>query len=348
MKIAILGDTHFGARNSSKIFNDYFIKCYNEFYIPEFKKQGVTHILQLGDLFDIRKYTANYILKEVKEKHFNIIRDEGFEYHTLAGNHDLYWRESLEVVTQDLVLTEYDNIHVYTKPKTIELDGTTIDIIPWICKENSSQVFEFIKNSKSDLCIGHFEFAGFAMYRGQEANDGIDSSDFRKYELVLSGHYHTRSHKENVVYVGTPYEMTWQDYADDKGYHIFDTETRKLTFFKNPHTMFYRFEYDEKNVDSVDFSQFAGKYVRIVIVKKTDLYNFDIFMAKIYNANPVEVKIVEDLSDLQNGTIDDDINLEDTSTILSNYIDNLDMDVNKEALKTYMRVLYNEAVNQQV
>jgi len=348
MKIAIVGDTHWGARNSSKIFNDYFIKCWDEFYIPEFQKHGIKHIVQLGDLFDIRKYTANYILKEVKDKHFNKIRDLGFEYHTLAGNHDLYWRESLEVVTQELVLNEYNNVFVYTKPDTINIGGTTIDIIPWICKENSSVVFDFIKNSKSDLCVGHFEFAGFAMYRGQEANDGIDNKPFEKYELVMSGHYHTKSRKDNIVYVGTPYEMTWQDFADDKGYHIFDTETRELTFYRNPHTMFSRFEYDEKNVENVDFDQFTGKYVRLVIVKKTDLYNFDIFMQKVYAANPIEVKIIEDLSDLQNGTIDDNINLEDTSTILANYIDNLDITTNKDSLKAYMRVLYNEAVNQQV
>lgn len=344
MRIAIIGDMHIGARNGSKIFNDYFIHSFDTFYFPLFEKLGIKTILQLGDLFDVRKNTSNFILNEFKEKFFKRLELEEYNFHTLAGNHDLYWRESLEVVTSSLVLKEYPNVQVHTKPTTLNLDGTTIDVIPWICSENSKEVFKYIEESKSDICIGHFEFAGFAMYKGHESNDGLGKEPFAKYEHVWSGHYHTKSTSDNITYTGVPYEMTWQDFNDPKGIYVFDTETRSFEFYENPNRMFYRIEYNDGHPD-IDFVQLTGKYVRIVVVKKTELYNFDLFLQKVNAANPIEVKIVEDLSEFSNGEIDENINLEDTSTILQNYIDNLDSDVDKERLKTYMRTLYTEAIN---
>jgi hypothetical protein len=118
-------------------------------------------------------------------------------------------------------------------------------VVPWICKENEDEVMEFIKNSKSDLCFGHFEFTGFNMYKGVEAHGHFEAKPFEKYELVCSGHYHTKSKRDNVLYVGTPYEMTWQDYNDPRGHHLFDLETREITFHQNPYTIFVKLEYDD-------------------------------------------------------------------------------------------------------
>lgn len=348
MLIALFGDCHFGARAGSKVFNDYFIKSFNEFYLPHMKSLGIDKAIQLGDLFDVRKNTANYILNEVKQKYFDILLQNGIEYNTLAGNHDLYWKESLEVVTQNLVLKEYSNVIVYDKPTTLNLGDTTFDIIPWICQENYDEVMRFVSESKSEICIGHFEFSGFSMYKGQDSHDGMDSKIFEKYEKVWSGHFHTRSEKNNVLYVGTPHEITWQDYGDAKGYHVFDTETRKVTFYENPHVIFKRIEWDDTKESTYNFDELTGKFVRLVVVKKTDLIKFDIFLQKLYQCNPLEVKIIEDMSEYKTSVIDDDIDLEDSETILENYINNMEIDLDKEKLFTYLKSLYVEAINLEV
>lgn len=345
MKIAIFGDKHIGARNGSKVFADYFLKSFDEFYFPDMEKEGIKVILQLGDLFDVRKTTANNILKEFKDRFFDKLLADGYDYRCLAGNHDMYWRDSLEVVTQNLVLNEYPNITTYTKPTTIEFGGTTFDMIPWLCLENSDDVYNFIKKSKSDICLGHFEFAGFSMYKGQTAHDGISTKEFEKYEQVWSGHYHTRSVNGNVTYTGTPWEITLQDAGDPRGYHIFDTETRVLEFRKNPFEIFVRVEYNDDLEQEFDYSIFTGKYVKVVVVKKNNVVQYDQFLVNVHNSNPVEVKCIEDMSEYSRSTIDETVNIEDTQSIVASYIDNLNLDVDKEKIKLYMRTLYTEALN---
>lgn len=347
MKIAILGDTHFGSRNDLKLFHDYFAKFYDNTFFPQIKELGVERIVQLGDLFDRRKYINFFSLAESKRYFFDQLP---CPMDTLVGNHDLYWRESVTVNSSSLVLGEYDNITVHTKPSTIFLDdGTTIDIIPWICSENQDEIFDFISKSKSDICVGHFEVAGFSMYRGMEAHSGLDGNMFAKYELVLSGHYHTRSKKENIMYVGTPYEMTWSDYNDPKGFHIFDTETRELTFHQNPDTMFVRLEYDDtKQMTPLEALDLKDCIVKLIVVNKNDYYKFDQYINKLYSKGCYEIKIVEDMSEFTDGEVGEEINLEDTISVLMNYIDSIETEEDVDKIKSFMKSLYVEAVNLEV
>ena len=101
-----------------------------------------------------------------------------------------------------------------------------------------------------------------------------------------------------------------------------------------------KINYEEYKVDS-----FANKFVKIIIVNKKDLYGFDRFMDKILKANPHDVKVIEDFSDLQADTVTDDIinHAEDTTTLLNKYVDELDVTLDKDRLKGLMRGLYNEA-----
>ena len=143
--------------------------------------------------------------------------------------------------------------------------------------------------------------------------------------------------------------MTWQDYADPKGYHVFDTNTREMTFFENPYTIFVRVDYDDSkeliDLDSVDYS---NKFVKVVVTNKTDLYKFDQFMNKLYGKGCFEIKIVEDMSEFSDGEIGEEIDLEDTIDVLSNYIDSIETDADKEKIKSFMKSLYIEAINLEV
>ncbi len=56
MKIALLNDTHFGARNDSSAFLDYFMRFYNEIFFPYLKENNITTLIHLGDVVDRRKF----------------------------------------------------------------------------------------------------------------------------------------------------------------------------------------------------------------------------------------------------------------------------------------------------
>ena len=349
-KFIILGDTHFGVRGDSLKFHVYMEKFYKDLLFPYMLENGIDTILQLGDLFDRRKFINFNTLAECKRYFFDPLTNRGFKMYTLLGNHDIFWKESLSVNSSQLLLENYNNVIVVDEPTSLKIDNATIDLIPWICKENEEDVQEFINISKSDLCLGHFEFAGFPMYRGMPSEHGLSREMFAKYERVISGHYHTRSKEENIEYIGTPYEMTWQDAYDPKGFAVFDTETRELQLIDNPFRIHEKVLYDDKEKEPIDLKtvDITDKYVKLVVVNKTDLYKFDRFVNQLYSKGAHEIKIIEDLSEFSEGSIDSEINLEDTLSILGDYIDSVETEGNKEDIKTFVKSLYIEAMNLEV
>lgn len=356
MKIAIITDQHFGARNDSIHFLDFYEKFYRDTFFPTLKENNIITLLILGDTFDRRKYVNFYSLKRTKDMFFDTLHQMGIEVHMLAGNHDTYFKNTNEVNSVNLLLREYDNINVIDSPQTIHLNygETTSDVcmIPWICPENYNNCMEEIKNTSATLCMGHFEIAGFAMYRGMPSEEGLSRELFRKFDMTFSGHYHHKSNADDIYYLGNPYELTWQDYNDPRGFHLFDLTNRELQFVQNPNRMFHRITYDDKQdtiteITSKDLSEYTNTYVKVVVINKTNPYLFDKFMNNLYNVNPIDITIAEDFTDLNDGVVNDMVDqAEDTLTILNKYIDNVKEDsISNDKLKTIMKELYIEALN---
>lgn len=350
MKIALITDLHFGAREGSIVILNHQRKFYEEVFFPYLKENNITHVVCLGDTFDKRKYTNNYVIDQCKEFFFIPLQANDIKLTMLVGNHCSFFKNTLFPNTPDLLLGEYTNICVINYAQTIDIGGTNIAMIPWICQDNHDACYEVIKNSPADICMGHLEIGGFKMYRGIESQGGMSSLIFSKYHKTFSGHYHHKSTKDNITYLGTPYEMTWQDYGDPKGFHIFDLGSRELTFIENPNKLFVRLEYDDKNrkpidLDSIDIS---NTYVKLIIVNKTDFYNYDLFLSKLYTKGAIEIKIIEDIGDYSNGELKEDIQLEDTQSILSHYIDSIETNVDTTLLKSYIQSLHTEALNSEI
>lgn len=350
MKVAIITDQHFGARNDSVGFLDFFEQFYDNTFFPTLDANDVDCVLILGDTFDRRKYVNFYSLDRAKKMFFNKLEERGIKVIMIAGNHDTYFKNTNEVNSPELLLAEYTNVSLVHKAMDITVDDTPICFVPWICPENYDESIETLNTSKAEICMGHFEIAGFAMYRGMESHEGLSKDLFKKFDMVFSGHYHHRSDDGHIYYLGNPYELTWQDYNDPRGFHLFDLQTRQLEFIGNPYTMFQRVEYDDSltdpSVQSYDYLK--NKFVKVIVVNKNDLYKFDKFITKVYNSNPYEVKIIEDFSEYTEGEIATDINLEDTLDVLSNYVDSIETDYDKDKVKTFMKALYTEAVNIEV
>jgi DNA repair exonuclease SbcCD nuclease subunit len=345
-KIALVTDTHFGARSDSIPFDNYFRKFYEEIFFPEIDKRGIRDIVHLGDCFDRRKFVNFNTLASCRDYFFNAIKTRGIKLTMLVGNHDTFYKNTNDVNSPSLLLGDYDNITAYTGPIDHNFGGTSILMMPWICTDNYEECMEAIKLTKSTVMFGHFEIAGFQMYKGHENDEGFDPKLFEKFDLVCSGHFHHRSSKGNINYLGNPYEMTWADFEDQRGFHIFDTDTRELQFIPNSYTMFNKVYYDDTKPVSIEFNDFNNKHIKLVVVNKTDYYKFDQFIEAVYKANPLELKIIEDMSEFESDALDDEtIDLEDTVTLLSQYVESLDTDADKNRIKTLMKTLYVEAQN---
>ena len=350
MKVAIITDQHFGARNDSVAFLDYFEKFYDTIFFPTLDEANISTVLILGDTFDRRKYVNFYALERAKKMFFDKLAVRNIKVYMLVGNHDTYYKNTNEVNSPDLLLQEYTNIHVIDHPATIYVDDIPICMMPWICPETYQDSIDTIKDTQAEICMGHFEIAGFSMYRGMESHEGMGKEIFEKFDMVFSGHYHHRSNDGHIYYLGNPYELTWQDYNDPRGFHLFDLGTRRLDFIQNSYRMFERIEYNDKEQDPIDLDtlDLKGIYVRLVVVNKTDYYKFDKFVQKLYNKSCADIKIIEDLSEFGDGEIGEEISLEDTLSVLTHYVDSIETDVDKDQIKNYMRSLYTEAVNVEV
>lgn len=339
-------------RGDSLDFHRHAQKFYDNVFFPYLIENKIDRVYQLGDLFDRRKFINFNSLYQCRKYFFDKLRDNNIKLFTLLGNHDIAYKNTLEVNSSQLLLNEYKNVFVIDRPDVEVIDGVAIDIIPWICDDNQKEVFDYIERSKAQICFGHFEIDGFEMDRGNVYHGGLDKSKLSKYDVVLSGHFHHKSDDGQIFYVGTPYEITWSDYNDPRGFHIFDTKTRELEFIANPHRMFHKVIYDDAQTDfeywkNFDYDALKECYVRVVSLNKQNPYLFDNVIDNLYKSGAADISIVEDFKD---AAVEDDIvdEAEDTMTILGKYIDNLTLDVEPDRLKTIMRQVYIEALNTEI
>ena len=347
MKIAIVTDTHFGARNDNLNFNDYFYKFYDNIFFPTLKERDITTCVHMGDVVDRRKYISYRIANDFRSRFIERFKELGIDLHIIIGNHDTYYKNTNEVNSMDELVGEDILTTIYSEPQVVEFDETPILFMPWINANNYDKSIKLLNTAKSDIIMGHLGIAGFEMYSGQVSLEGYKKEMFRRFDTVFSGHFHHKSDDGQIYYLGTPYEITWSDYNDPKGFHIFDTDTRELERIVNPYTLFNKIFYDDTQEDysNHDVEQYRDKYVKLIVVNKKDLYAFDKFVDRLLTADAYEVKIIEDFSELDANNVSDDIveNTEDTMTLLEKYVDELDVTLDKTRLKNTMRTLYNEA-----
>jgi len=354
MQVAIITDQHFGGRNDSLHFLDYYEKFYSETFFPTLESNNIKTVLILGDTFDRRKYINFYSFKRTKEMFFDRLAEKNINVHMIVGNHDTYFKNTNDVNSVDLLLKEYTNINAIYNAKTITVDGVDICMVPWICAENYDHSIDEIENTQAKICMGHFEIEGFVMHLGAMCEEGLDRSLFKNFDIVFSGHYHHRSSQGNIHYLGNPYELTWIDYKDDRGFHLFDLHTNELKFYKNPNSMFHKIYYNDKEQSDDDIvnknlSLYTNTYVKVVVENKTNPFLFDKFLNNLYNVGPIDINIVEDFTESLESDVTDDIDqAEDTLSIIYKYIDGIENDsVDTAKLKTVMRRLYADAINQE-
>mgnify|MGYP001165527383 FL=1 len=347
MKIAILNDTHCGIRNSSQIFLDNAKDFYDKVFFPECEKQNIKQIVHLGDYYDHRKFVNFKALNHNRKCFLNELRKRGMMMDIIPGNHDTYYKNTNDLNSLKELLGHYMNeVHIIMEPTIMEYGSLKMALLPWINQENYDQSINFIKDCKADWLGAHLELMGFDMLRGIPNRHGMSPNIFKKFEQVLTGHFHTASQKENIWYLGSQMEFFWSDAHDPKFFHILDTETRKIQKIQNKHTLFEKILYNAEKIDynKYDVSNLDNKFVKVVVINKGDSFVYDRFIDRIQSKDIYELKIAENFSEFIGQNIaDEGLEVDDTPKLMDDYIDGVDTDLDKDKLKINMRDLMTEA-----
>tara|TARA_B100000287_G_scaffold435434_1_gene503719 strand:- start:2521 stop:3540 length:1020 start_codon:yes stop_codon:yes gene_type:complete len=337
MKILLITDQHFGVRNDNQVFIDKYRKFYKKILIPFIDKYKITNVICLGDTFDKRKSINYNSLEAAKEMWFDPLRERDIHMDMLVGNHDIYYKNTLRINSPSLLLSEYENISVIDHPCELSYDGVPICLVPWICDENREETRRVIESSVADICLGHLELNGFESVPGYFMEHGDDPGIFNKFDLVCTGHYHMKSNKGNVHYLGNPYQLYWGDYGQKRGFHVINTDSKKLSFFHNPYDTFVKIYYNDTK--PIPLPSLDGSFVKVIVEKKSDQGIFDTIIQQLQNLGAADLKIIEDLTvDLDD--VDDAIETEDTLTTLERCVADLD---NKDDIFAILKSLYLEA-----
>ena len=346
MKIALITDTHFGARNDSLIFSDFFRKFYENIFFPTLKERGITDVIHLGDVVDRRKFINYKTLNSMKEILFVPLKEMDGNIKIIVGNHDIYYKNTLAVNSMTELTKGMSHVTVYDKPTEVSLtDDHKVLFVPWICDDNEDQTKELIEKTRAPVAFGHLHLEGIEHIKGSTSFDGHSPTMFKAFQRVFSGHFHHRSETGNITYLGNPYEITWADYNDPRGFHIYDTETMETEFIPNPYSMFNKIYYDDEKLEYGDLSRYENCYVKIIIQNKKNSYMFETLMDKLINMGVGHISIVDNLFDIEDlgNDIDSMDDGEDSMRVIRSCVDGLEIQ-NKETLNTLMQTLYNEAL----
>lgn len=345
MQIALITDTHFGARGDHAAFDKHFKKFYEQSFFPTLDQRGIRNVIHLGDMFDRRKYINYLTLNNCREYFFDPLRDRKIKLDVIVGNHDVFYKNTNSINSPELLLSDYDNITPYSDPVELTYAGLDILMLPWICADNYQEVMGMINSTRAQVCFGHLELAGFQMYKGQVNDHGFDSKIFERFDLVCTGHFHHRSSSGNIHYLGNPYELTWADYEDPRGFHIFDTETRELEFIQNPNRMFHKIFFN-KEYTVGDYSHLKDTFVKVIVQNRDQQIKFDMLIDTLEKSGVADLQVVDD--HMHQDLVDDNEiieDAEDTLTILSKFCEQLETQTDKARLDNLLRNLYNEAIN---
>ena len=349
MKILLLNDSHWGVRNSSEVFESHITQFHKKL-LKYIKKNDIQKIVHLGDFFDRRKEINFRTLDVVRKEFLTPLLNLGVSMDVIVGNHDSHFKNTNELNSLDLLMADYSNVTVYRDPTEVEYNGLKVLMLPWINSGNYQDSLTAIGNSKSSVCFAHLELSGFIYQQGMEATHGMSRDLFNDFQLVLTGHYHSKSDDGRIFYLGTQYDLTWADYGEKKYYHILDTATLELEKIEYDDLLFKRLVYIddgsddiEKIIEAEDFKRCKGKIVKVVVKEKRNAVAFDLFMDKLSKAHPHEVTVVDDTRNVLINNANTNILVNDHFTTIKHAVENLNTSLDKSRIIKLMNELYEES-----
>lgn len=351
-KILMISDIHFGVKNNSEryleIIKDFFLKT----LAKAIDTRNITDVRILGDLFDCRNHinvrTFNTVLEIFRWYESN---QKNVHFKILLGNHDIYYKNRIDVNSLE-ILRGFKNVTIIDDIVKETINGKKIITFPWLVEE-SKTLHDFnaicAGDEKFDLCLGHFEIKGFEISKGQFDDFGLEKGKFKNFKRVFTGHYHLRNTMNQISYLGCPYQITWGDYGDSKGIHIYDIDEGKTEFIENTDSpTFIKITIQDVLDDSTLLERVKGNSIKIVIDKKYDEVDIVKSMTKIEGLAPIKLDVENEFIEEVDENDDLDITMTDTLSFLSEYVKNIKLEDNIEEKKllSFLTELHQAATSE--
>jgi len=226
-KGAFCTDIHFGKKSNSKLHNEDCIR-YLEWFCEQVKADPeIDYVGFLGDWNENRSSlniaTLNYSYQGAK-----LLNDLGLPVYFVIGNHDLYHRHTREVHSI-VPFAEFDNFIIIDQPTIVEEIEKKALFSPFLFHDEYADMVEYLK---LPFWAGHFEFKGF-LVTGYSIRmpTGPNPKDFKGPKHIISGHFHKRQVKGNIVYMGNCFPMDFGDAGDiERGMMTYDHVAQMYDF----------------------------------------------------------------------------------------------------------------------
>lgn len=232
-KVAVIADLHIGKHGASNMWFETTLNWVKWFAL-QCKEHKIQDIIILGDLFESRYFIPVLVLDFVSEvfKHL-----EDFNIIITIGNHDCFYNYRYDANSLK-IFQKWEGINVLSDIKTIKVFGKTLSFCPWACDVNVLP--------DSDIIFGHFDIKAFQTNQYHKSTVGVSAADLlKRSDIVMSGHYHLSQEKvfkdpnktdklKKVIYVGSPFQLSWHEQGQEKGFYILDITNMSTEFITNP------------------------------------------------------------------------------------------------------------------
>jgi len=317
MKIIFFADTHIQNGIRKEIFVD-FIDYLQDYAISN----EIKTIICGGDLFD------SPLLKKLNNETFI---DSFFKLKELSkysklyfiiGNHTIHRLDNKDNIVNTLSTFS----EVITDFHQIDIDGNKIDLLPYV--DNWDKIPE-----SGNVLFSHFPVRGM-VYGGQKDDDekGVPIEKFSGYKKVLLGDIHKHQEKENIVYVGSPYMISYGERrVKEHGFIVFDTDDNSYEFIKYSDAP----KYIQVSINDALKVDVKNSFVKVEIKDKTE--NFIKLKHILYERGALEV-LPEFSREDEEVVVEDNIDFDIKNKLDSMLFDYLDsMEENKEIDKDKLK-----------
>lgn len=223
MKLVLFSDIHFGLSSNDEIHNENCLKFLE--FVQEWCDENLTDdftTIFLGDWYHQRN-AINVKTMNYSKEGLITLSNIGVKQYMLIGNHDMFYKDRRDVHSI-IIPEEASGIEIIDEPLMLQ----DMLLCPWLTEDEDLK--DLISQYSPAYVFGHFELPSFPLNSMTIFPGEFNPMDYEGVKRICSGHFHQRSSKSNINYIGNCFSHNFADSNDwmNKGFCVLDTETNEM------------------------------------------------------------------------------------------------------------------------